>query len=88
MTSCFEPETKICDRRRGSPNRKLVAASFRHPSWIWDRTGDYWNYHWRHSLAFDSEAGLSSRSLVIIGGKLWLLLKPSALSVVIGRVMR
>jgi hypothetical protein len=53
------------DRRCGSLDRELVAASPRHPSWIWNRSGDHWSYHRRHSLAFDSQAGLSSRPLVI-----------------------
>ena len=60
-----------------------------HSPWIWNCSGDHWSYHRRHSLAFDSQAGLSSRSLVIKSeGKVWVSLELSALSVVIGLVMR
>jgi predicted lipid-binding transport protein (Tim44 family) len=33
--------------------------------WIWNRTRHHRSYDRRHSLAFDSQAGLSSRPLVI-----------------------
>jgi hypothetical protein len=84
----YSSDNQRCrDRRRGSPDRKLVVASLRHPSGIRDRSGNQWSYYRGHSLAFDSEAGLSSRPLVIIGGKVWPSLELSALPVVIGRVM-
>src|SRR6185312_2495909 len=54
-----------CDRRRGSPDRKLVVASFRHPSWIRNVPAIIGATIGAISLAFDSQAGLSSRSLVI-----------------------
>jgi hypothetical protein len=55
----------IADIAIGCFDRELVATSFGHPSWIWNRSGDHRSYHRRDHPAFDSKTGLPSRALVI-----------------------
>src|SRR6476619_5565887 len=54
-----------CYWYRWRPDRKLVATSFGHPSWIRNCTGDHRSYDRGDSPAFDSKTRLSARSLVI-----------------------